>query len=372
MQDEDDPTQSLALLTWSPAHGAFLQPRPLAGDQQTLAVGYRGRDLLALAGTSPTGQSCCSSVVAVGPASHGSPGPQRELLSGLAGATAAQLLVTGGRVLAVVGTERGVWVAQASGGGLRFGSPRRLSGRRQLPQAFDAVARGDGRTIVAWAARTDAVTGPGPRTISVSRGASGRPPGGARTLLTVARGHEVDELALAAGPGPPTVAWVESWFDRAGRYHAQVRAADLTARLRPVTLSGAQDAVAGIAFAGGRGGDQILAWKACARSGACAAWATTRRGGAFGRPTRLGTIDAGQSPVTTVTDGGRTVVAWVAGGHVLAATGTTSGPGRPQVVSRTSFASDLALTADAAGGALAVWTQGTLAQSLVAARLSQR
>ena len=83
-------------------------------------------------------------------------------------------------------------------------------------------------------------------------------------------------------------------------------------------------------------------------------------------------MDAGQAPVATVTNSGRAVVGWVASGHVLAATGRTSGLGPPQVVSETSFASALALTADSAGGALAVWTQGTLAQSLVAARLTQR
>ncbi|MDQ6744932.1 MAG: hypothetical protein M3Z27_02780 [Actinomycetota bacterium] len=366
---EDDPASSQAFLSLRRAGGGFGAPLVLPGAQQTLALAYRGRDLIALAGASEPGLACCSLVQAVGPVRGNSPGPSRTLLGGLAGATTARLLALPRRLLAVVATERGVWAAQSPPGSDRFGAARLLSGLRQLPQAMDAVALPSGQTAVAWAARQDAVTAPGPRTLYLARGSLRGAPGRGRALLSVAPGHAIDELGLAAGAGVPTVAWIESWYDRGGSFHAQVKVADLTPKLRPRAVSPARELAAGLAFAGNGAGAQVLSWKGCNSAGGCRMRVLLRRRGAvFGSLRRPGRIDPSETPAVAIATDGHAAVGWIRDGAVVAATTSGRRLGAPRLVARTAYATDLTLAATRRG-ALAAWTQGTLAQSVLGASL---
>ena len=185
--------------------------------------------------------------------------------------------------------------------------------------------------------------------------------------------HQVDEIGLARGANLPTLAWIESWFDRGGNYHSQVKVADLSARLRPQAVSVGSELAAGLAFASDERGDQALSWKACTTSGSCAARVVLRRAnGRFGSVQRPGAIDASDTPVAAVTSGGTALVGWVRGGHVFAGSSQTTRLPRASVVSNTGFAADLSLAAAPSGGALAVWTQGTLAQSVMGADFRRR
>jgi len=369
VDDEDYPASSRAFLSLRRAGGSFGAPLVLPGAQQTLALAYRGRDLIALAGASEPGLACCSSVQAVGPVRGHLPGPSRTLLRGLAGATTARLLALPRRLLAVAATERGVWAAQSPPGSDRFGAARLLSGPRQLPQEMDAVALPRGQTAVAWAARQDAVTAPGPRTLYLARGSLRGGPGRGRALLTVAPGHAIDELGLAAGAGVPAVAWIESWYDRGGNFHAQVKEADLTPKLRPRAVSSARELAAGLAFAGNGAGAQVLSWKACDSTGGCRMRVLLRqRGAGFGPLQRPGRIDPTETPAVAIAADGHAAVGWIRDGAVVAATSSGRRLGAPRLVGRTAFATDLTLAATR-HGALAVWTQGTLAESVLGASL---
>ncbi len=367
-EDVDDTAFAQALLSSGSVHGGFGPSYPIFGAQQTLGLAYRGHDLSLLVGASEAGQSCCSSVLVVGPSRGASPGPARTLLSGLAGATAGDLLPIPRRLLAVIATERGVWASQSGPSSDRFPIPHRLSGPRQLPQSIDAITLAGGHTAIAWTARTDAVTAPGPRTLFLARGSLRRAPAPGRGLLTVAPGHEIDELALADRGARGTVAWVESWYDRVGRYHSQVRVSDLGARLRPQTVSSSRELAAGIGFAGLDGGTQILAWKGCTSAGTCSVRAVLRPSpGRFGVVRGPGPIDAAQTPAVTLTARGQAVIGWVSHGHVVAATGRGTRLSSPRVVATTTFATDLALAGAPSDDVLAVWVQGTLNQSLIGA-----
>ena len=295
------------------------------------------------------------------------------MVSALAGATRASLINLPNRLLAVVGTERGVWVSQSAAGGDRFAAPRRLSAANQLPQSVEAIALPSGQSLVAWTARKAQVTADGPRSIYTSRGSAQQAPVGQHLTLTVPANHQVDEIGLARGANLPTLAWIESWFDRSGTFRSQVKVADLSARLRPQAVSVGSELAAGLAFASDDRGDQALTWKACTTNGDCATRVVLRRAnGRFGSVQRAGAIDASDTPVAAVTLGARALIGWVRSGHVLAASSQTTRLPRASVVSNTGFAADLSLTAAPTGGALAVWTQGTLAQSVMGADFRRR
>jgi hypothetical protein len=307
-------------------------------------------------------------VQAIGPARGGSFGPARTLFSALAGATDTRLVKVSNRLLAVAATERGIWVAQSAAGGARFEAAHRLSAANQLPQSLDAVAGPGAQSVVAWTARTDRVTSSGPRAIYLAGGSANQAPNRRRLALTVAAGHSIDEIALAQGAPQPTLAWIESWFDRRGGYHAQVQIADLAGRLRPQAVSADGELAAGLAFAADGRGDQALTWKGCDANGDCATRVVLRRAKRrFGSVQRPGAIDASQNPVAAVTLGGKALVGWIHNGHVFAANSQTTRISRPSVVSPTGFGADLTIAASPRGGALAVWTQGTLAQSVIGA-----
>lgn len=367
--DEDAPAGSTAWLIQRRAGRGFGPTRAVAGGQQTLAVDYGPSGLELLAGTSQSGQRCCSRVQAFGPIRGASFGHTQTVFGGLTGATLARLVSLRGRLLAVAATERGVWSAQSAPGAAHFGSAHRLSARKELPQSLDSVALGGGRSVVAWTARTGGVTAAGPRRIYISYGSLHRSPRRATLLLTVPSNHSVDELALASAGAQPTLAWIESWFDRRDRFRSRVEVADLGApRLAPRPVSSARELASGLSFGNDARGDEALAWKGCDNSGGCAVRAVLRRArGRFGAVQRGSAIDASQQPAAAVTGSGTALVGWVQSGHVLVASTRTTRLGHRKIIARSDFAADLTLAAaPRSAGALAVWTEGTLNESVEA------
>jgi hypothetical protein len=131
----------------------------------------------------------------------------------------------------------------------------------------------------------------------------------------------------------------------------------------------------GLTFAADSHGDEVLGWKTCSWSGSCAVQASVRTAGkAFGRPARLGSIDAGEVPALAVGPGGQTLVSWITGGHVLAAylSPHSTRFGKATTVSSTVYAADVAVAFRSSGQAIAVWSQNTLAPEIVGALFSAR
>ena len=124
------------------------EPRQIPGAGEVLGLAWFGRSLQLLVGDSPVGQTCCSTAGVVGLSASGRFGAPKRLASGLAGATAGQLVGLGHRMLAAVATERGVWIGQTGSSG-RW-STHRLAGAGAEPQGLDATALPHGRTAVAW------------------------------------------------------------------------------------------------------------------------------------------------------------------------------------------------------------------------------
>ncbi len=365
LQDVDVPGSSRAYLTVRTARGGVGRSRPIAGADEILALAYDGGALVLLTGASPPNQACCSSAqaVAVGRRS-------RTLVAGLAGATQGQLLTLGGgRMLAAIATGRGVWVAQSRHED-GFARPRRLSGTAQMPQSLAAAALAGGHSIVAWTAATGAAGANDPRQIYVAAGSRTAAPRRARTAVTVPAGHRIDELGASPSAAGATLAWIESWYDRKGNYHSQVKATDVGAHAAIRTLSPGNRLASGLAFAGDAAGSQALAWQSCRGETSCTTQAATRAAsGRFGPARTLGAMDASQAPAVAVGPHGQVLVAWVRGGRPLAA--AAPGPGRgfgaPATLSTTTFALDLTVAFGPRRTALAAWSQGTLNPSVVGA-----
>jgi hypothetical protein len=342
--------------------------RGVPGAQEVLDLAFDGQTLELLTGSSPSGQACCSSAQVRTTASPSRFGHPQTISRTLAGATIGRLLVLPGhRIVAAIATARGVWVSQSGRGG-KLPTAARLTPATALPQTLAAATFGRGRSLLAWTATSGLAGAPNPRNIDVAEGSTAKAPGSPHVALTVARGHQVDELAAAGG----TLAWIESWYSAKGVFESEAAAGDLRGRtVRPRTFAipgGA--AAAGLAFAANSRGDQLLAWKACDQSGVCTVYAVTRpAGGHFGAVQTLGPVDASQSPAVAVGRGGEGLVGWISSGHVYAADhrGAGSGFAVPQMVSDTDYAADLTLAFGPSGGALAAWTQGTLNTSVMGA-----
>jgi hypothetical protein len=342
-QDEDHPAEARALVVSRSAHGLLASARRVPGAREILDLSFDGRALELLAGSAPAGLACCSSA---GLELAGGRG--QTIIRTLAGATVGRLLVLPRHVtMAVLGTARGVWVWQSSGGGAR-----RLSPAAAAPQTLAAEVLPGGRPAVAWSTA-------GARTLSLwSMGAP-------RAAITLPRGHAIDELGLAGG----TLAWVESWLDAAGSYHSVVAVADLARPAHPRAFPVAGLA-AGLWLAANARGDELLAWKTCDAAGACTVRAVSRPARRrFGAVQTLAPIDASQAPAAAVGPHGAGLVGWIQAGHVYAAAQPRAGGSfaDPRQVSATQYAADLALGSAPNGAALATWTQGTLATSVMAA-----
>ena len=315
----------------------------------------------------PPGTTCCSSAALVG-FSGKTFGRTRPLIDTLTGAAIGRLIaLPGSRLLAAIATAEGVWVSQPARN-RTFGPARLLTPRRSAPQTLTAASVSGGRTLVAWTAATGQPGQAPPNAIFEAAGSNNRVPSATRRAYTVPSGHQIDELAL----GGTTAAWIESWYDARGAYRSEVVLASLDGRIRPRAFPIAGEMASGLSFAANDAGDQVLAWQACSLVGSCTVVATVKDAGKrFGAPLDLGPIDPSQTPAATVSRRGETVVGWIEDGHVLAAARRRRARGfdRRQTISATNYAADLTVAFGPGNSALAVWTQGTVASSVMGATL---
>jgi hypothetical protein len=369
-EDVDTPGTSQAYLTTRSPGGAVGQPRAVAGQRQILALTYDGSALELLTGSSPTDEVCCSSAQAIRVAAGGRAARPRTLVPGLAGPTLGQLLTLGdGRMLAAVATERGVWVAQSARGD-RFGEQHRLTGAGQMPESLAAAWLGGDASIVAWTAAPGPAGAADPRSLYYANGTRSASPRREHTALTVAAGHRIDELGVARSRNGETVAWIESWFDRNGAYHAQVKMMDLGAHAVVHTVSPSARLASGLTLDGDATGDQSVSWASCTAATACATQVAVRgAGGEFGPVRTLGAVDPSEAPASSVGPTGQVLVGWIRGGRPVASVEAAPGRGfgAPTALSSTTFALDIAVSYGPKRRALAAWTQGTLNPSVVGA-----
>ncbi len=369
--DLDTPGSTQAYLVSRSPRGAVGAPHKLSGASEVIALGYAGSSLELLAGTTPGGLDCCSAVQALRVSGRGAVQRHQTLVSGLTGATLGQLIaLADGRMVAAVATEGGVWATQSSKRGV-FAAKRRLTGAAQSPQSLTAAWLGGENSLVAWTAASGPAGSATPRSIYYSLGSESGGPRHPHSLLQVAAGHRIDQLAVARRGSSATAAWIESYSDRRGAFHSQVMAADFGAR-HPTsrTLSAGGGQAAGLSLASDAAGAQAVAWESCTSAGSCTVRAATRGpNGHFGHGALLGLIDASQTPSVAVGPSGQVIVGWVRAGHPVAAVGSASSGrfGAPHVLSATTFALDLTAAFGPRRDALVAWTQGTLNPSVVAA-----
>jgi hypothetical protein len=357
--------------SWSPAaRTAPSAPRPVPGAREVLDLGFTRRGLELLTGSSPAGLDCCSATSA-GHWSGTSLSGAQTLVGGLTGATTARLLtLAAGRQLAAVATERGVWTAMSGQNG-RFAASRRITGNGEVPQALSAAAMDGQNAIVAWTAATGPAGYADPRAIFYGLASRNGAPRRASTLLRVPAGHRIEELATAARAARATIAWTESWFDRSGNLHSEVRVTDVGPHPAVHDFPAVGGLASGLSLASDAAGAQVLVDKACRADGGCTVRVALRgRSAPFGGVRSLGSIDDDQTPSVSVSSAGRVVVVFARGGHPMAAVGSLNGGtlGAARSLSPTTFAYDVT-AADGGPLALAAWTQGTLNPSVVAAAL---
>lgn len=371
IENVDTPGSSQAYLVARSAGGAVSAPRAIPGAGQIMALSYDGPALELLTGSAPSGLDCCASAQAVRVSAGGAVQPAQTVVGGLSGMTLGRLLALADRrMVAAVATEQGVWVSESGPSG-RFGSKRRLTPAHQAPQSLSAAWLGGDSSLIAWTAASGPPGSADPRSIFYSRGSRKSPPRAAHTLLQVAAGHRVDELAVARRRSGATAAWIEGWYDAHGGYHSEVKAADFARRPRIRGLSPPNGApAAGLRFAANPAGGQAVAWKACNSNGSCTVHVAARTAtGTFHNPVSLGSIDASQTPAVGVGPAGQVVVGWVRSGHPVAAVGALASGrfGVTRVLSATVYALDLTVAFGPRRDALVAWTQGTLNPSVVAA-----
>jgi hypothetical protein len=369
VRNEDRPSTSQAYEMARAASGRTVKARPVPPSRQPLDLAYSGRDLTVLAGAASGNALCCSSARLV-KVKKGRP-DQRVVADQLVGASLGHLLaLPRGRMMSAIATTEGVWVELASPKG-RPAPARMLTPKPAVPQTMSATSLKGNRTVVGWTAAAAQPASASPPGIVVAEGSATRAPRRPRLAVRVAAGHQIDELALGRGRSAATAAWVESFYDAAGVLHSQVSVADLGRSPRAKTFAISGQLASGVSLASNAAGAQLLAWKACDVNGACGVEAVTRDSGKrFGAPVRLGSADASQLPVAAISTRGPGLVAWIDDGHVVSAARARGARGFSAVseVSVTNFAADLTLGFGPGNTALAVWTQGTLAQSVMGAQ----
>lgn len=371
VQDVDTPGDSQAYVTSRSARGVVGNPLAIGSAQEVIGLGYDGSALELLTGTAPSSLACCSAVQAVRLTGGGAVGRPRTLVGGLTGPAYGQLLTLGnGGMLASVATERAVWVVQSSRGD-RFGSQHRLGSASQIPQSMASAWLGGESTIVAWTSAKGPTGVAEPRTINFALGSRRGAPSKVKSLLTVPGGHRIDQLEVARRGSGATVAWVESWDDRRGNFHSEVRAADVAANPGIRTLAGSSAPASGVDIAADAAGDQEVSWKSCRPNGSCTVSVAVRGAkSTFGPYSSFGQIDPAQTASVAVGPAGRTIVAWIRSGRPMAAVGS-AGNRRFGAVrtlsSRALFASDLTVAYGPRRTAIAAWSQGTLNPSVVGA-----
>lgn len=375
LEDVDVPGRSQAYVARRAGGGTVANPVAVPGAQQLVDLSFDGSALELLTGVAAGSESCCSAVQAVRMTGDRALEKPRTLVGGLTGPTRGQLLTLGnGGMLAAVGTERGVWVAAAAHGD-RFGGQHRLSNGKQIPQSLACAWLGGQSTIVTWTAARGPTGIASPRTIYYATGSRRGPPHKARSLLTVAGGHRIDELGVARRGSGATVAWVESWYDRRGNLHSVVRAADVAASPRIRMLSAASSIASGLDIAANAAGDQAISFKTCRANGSCSSFAAVRGPHAtFGAPSGFGLMDPAQSPAVAVGSRGQVIMAWIRSGRPVAAVGSARSRrfgGTKILSSRAQFAADITVAFGPRRQGLAAWSQGTLNPSVVAAAYTE-
>lgn len=358
--DIDNPVSSTAFTLTRTSGGSLLGPNQVPGVKQVLALAWEGRTETVLTGTADATQTCCSAAQTSQATGRG----LHSIVTGLADATEGRLIPVAGRLLAVVGTERGVWAAQSDAHG-RFGSTHKLAGSAVIG-ALDAVAVSQNRTVTGWATTASPA-------IWIARGSANVAPRSAQRVISVPSGRSIDEFELAPAPTPAggaTAVWIETWNDSRDAFHSVVMTADLTGAPSRRQLSSSRELAAGLAVAGDAVGDQAIAWKRCDSTGACALRATLRVAGArFGAVQRLPAIDASEVPALAVSVAGEAVLGWTQNGHVLAADAPLGVKrfSSAHTVSSTIDATDLGIAFGPASTALATWTQGTPGEAVMGA-----
>jgi hypothetical protein len=365
----DFPGHSEALISTRAPNGKLARPRKVPKAQEVLALAYDGSALELLIGSSPARFTCCSRARAV-TFGGGKFTNQRTLVSNVNGAALGALVpLRGTRMLAAVASGAGVWVAASPAVG-RFGAARKLTSSISSAQSLSATALSKDGSAVAWTEPAGALANVPAVSIFLATGSAKAAPRGRRLAATAPPGHAIDELDLTGGSAGPTAAWIESWYDSAGAYHAEAALADLVSRPRARRFEVPGQVASGLALAADAKGDQVLTWKTCDELGVCSVRAVSRAAGRrSGAPQRLGAIDTGEEPAVTVGPNGQALVGWVSGGHVLVAERGSAGGrfGRAATISSVPPAYDLTLAFGPSGQALAVWTQGTAAPRLLAA-----
>ena len=165
----------------------------------------------------------------------------------------------------------------------------------------------------------------------MASGATDSAPSAAHAALSVPSAHRIDELSIVGsatpgGRGPahtvgPTLAWIESWYDKRGGYRSQVQVADLAhpnadaivrrAAARSPRLSPSPRAPVAISCS---------SWKACDIGGSCSVRVVLRRrASGSARRRRVGSVDTGEEPAATLAPDGTGLVGWIDHGQVLAA-----------------------------------------------------
>jgi hypothetical protein len=338
--------------------------RDVPGARRILAMSYDGPRAELLAGTSGRLQDCCSAVEAIRVGPGGKPQRPHRLVPNLAGFTQGALLtLAGGRMMAAIATERGVWVSQSVASN-RFAGDVRISPNRQVPVSMDAAWLGGQSSAVAWSAGSGNVTGATvPTRIWVATGSAKHAPDHAKVAITVPSGHRIDQVALARGLSGPTLAWIESWYDKRGAYHSRVMVSDVGKHPSPRPLSPAGRIAAGLSLAGDGSGDQGAVWESCTAAGSCTVQGAGRpAGGTFSGVKTLGAIDPTQQPSLAISPSGQLAVGWARGGHPVASVGF----GKAKVLSRTTYAYAVTVAYGPRHVALETWDQGTLNPSVVA------
>jgi hypothetical protein len=364
--DVDTPGSAQAQYAQRTPGGKVGPVRDVPGARRILALSYDGTSPELLAGISGRRQDCCSAVEAIRVGPGGKPQKPRRLVRNLAGFTQGSLLtLAGGRMVAAVATERGVWVSQSSKSD-QFAGVHRISPNKAVPVSMDAAWLGGAGSAVAWTAASGNYTGAiMPTRIWVAQGTASHAPSGAKVKITVPSGHRIDQVALGSGKSGPTVAWIESWYDPMGAYHSRVEVSDIgSGKPSPRPLSPDGRIASGLSLVSDADGDQGAVWESCKVGGTCTVQGAGRpSGSSFSGLKTLGAIDPGQQPSLAMSPSGQLLAGWTRGGHPVASIGF----GKATVLSKTTYAYAVNVAYGPRRTALAAWDQGTLNPSVVAA-----
>ena len=339
--------------------------RNLRGARQILAMSYDGPQLELLAGVSARKPGLLQRRRG-GPRRRGRRRPTAAAAGRRTSPASPQgrlLTLAGGRMLAAVATERGIWVSQSARSN-RFARDRRVSPNGQVPESMDAAWLGGADSIVAWTAGKGSITGAiNPRQIYVATGSGSGGPKRSKIAVTVPAGHRIDQIAVARHGSGATLAWIESWYGRRGAYQSRVEVSDLGASASPRALSPAGRIASGLSLVSDASGDQGIVWESCTTNGACTVQGSGRpAGGSFSALRTLGAIDSSQTPSLAISPSGQLLVGWPRGGHPLASVGFR----KATVLSRTTYAYAVTVAYGPRRQALEAWDQGTLNPSVAA------